>query len=64
MKQYQVHAAGTQRAIRTGIGMCQMLERGEKPHGFSPDESQCVLEGIAGVRTDDGLRLLANNCRK
>lgn len=64
VEKFKVHAAGTRRAIQTGIGMCDMLGRGEKPLGLEASQSRCVLEGISDVRTDDGLRLLVANCRK
>ena len=59
---YRVHAAGTQRAVNAGFVACQSLIKGT-PGPWDAD-SKCVLRGIADVKTEQGLSLLARQCQQ
>lgn len=62
VSKFKVYSAGTQRAIRFGYGACAAKIEGKS---FVADhyKTQCILDGIGDVKTDQGLRLLAQSCR-
>ena len=61
LTEYRVYGAGTDQALRWGHVFCQHHVDGKTE--ASGTRVECVLDGIADVRTEAGLRMLVVSCK-